>query len=576
MTRIATAIACALVLAASAGAQSPTTPQPTRVPPRDPTATTMPATGSGRVRGRVVYAGTSMPARMAQVTLTGDQNLRRMVTTDDEGRYEFSDLPAGTFAVTAAKPGFLTLQYGQRRPFETGRRVTLTSAQTVGQIDFALPRASVITGRITNRRGEPAIGAEITLERYQYSSDGQRRLNRVAGVSTNDLGEFRAFGLTPGEYVVSANLRARPSLAAAVGQPFTAPIQGNLQTYNSGTPNVGDAQPVLLGLGEEASVAFSIVTGSLSTISGTVLDSLGRPAAGAGLMLVISSGSSRSGRGSGSVAADGTFSIPNVPPGEHFVQARLAPHPDRPGPPENANVPVSVSGGSVSGIQIVTAPAATLSGTVTWDGTALRAGNAATSPLRIRSSPADGRPALVGLVGVQDAAADGRVGNDNTFRLAGVLGTVRLDVDGVPPGWMVRSITAGTIDLLNGGIDAATLDGNAPVRAVLTDKVTELSGVVRNENGQPATDWVVVVLPAERVDPDIAPRFVHALRPDQRNEFRVRGLPPGLYVAAAVQALEDGAHWDPAFQAALRTAASSRRFTLSEGQAVTLTLALLP
>ena len=189
MTRIATAIACALVLAASAGAQSPTTPQPTRVPPRDPTVATMPATGSGRVRGRVVYAGTSMPARMAQVTLTGDQNLRRMVTTDDEGRYEFSDLPAGTFAVTAAKPGFLTLQYGQRRPFETGRRVTLTSAQTVGQIDFALPRASVITGRITDRRGDPAIGADIAIERYQYSSDGQRRLNRVAGVSTNDLGE---------------------------------------------------------------------------------------------------------------------------------------------------------------------------------------------------------------------------------------------------------------------------------------------------------------------------------------------------------------------------------------------------
>jgi hypothetical protein len=516
-----------------------------------------------------------MPMRLAQVTLTGDQNIRRMVTTDSEGRYEFSDLPAGTFTVSAGKPGFLTLQYGQRRPFETGRRLTLTAAQTVGQIDFALPRASVITGRITDRRGDPAIGADIVIERYQYSSDGQRRLNRVAGVSTNDLGEFRAFGLTPGEYIVSANLRARPSLAAAIGQAFTAPVEGNLQTYNPGTPNVGDAQPVLLGLGEEASVAFAIVTGSMSTISGTVLDSLGRPAAGANLMLVVSSGSSRSGRGSGSVAADGTFSIPSVPPGEHFLQARLAPHPDRPGAPENANVPVSVSGGSVSGIQIVTAPAATLSGTVTWDGSASRTGNAATSPLRISSSPADGRPALVGLVGVQDAAADGRVGNDNTFRLAGVLGTVRLDVDGVPPGWMVRSITAGTIDLLNGGIDAAALNGDTPVRVVLTDRITELSGAVRNENGQPATDWVVVVLPAERIDPDIAARYVRALRPDQRNEFRLRGLPPGQYVAAAVQALEEGAHWDPAFQATLRNTTSSRRFTLVEGQSLALTLDLL-
>ena len=83
-------------------------------------------------------------------------------------------------------------------------------------------------------------------------------------------------------------------------------------------------------------------------------------------------------------------------------------------------------------------------------------------------------------------------------------------------------------------------------------------------------------MPAERVDPDVASRYVRSLRPDQRNEFHVRGLPPGQYVAGAVQALEDGAHWDPAFQAALRNAANSRRFTLSEGQSLTLTLDLLP
>ena len=590
MRRLAHRGVCALLLTTSLAtlapaqtAQAPappptpasaTTPQPTRVPPRDPNATTAPATGTGRVRGRVVQAGGSTPIRLAQVTLTGDQNVRRMVTTDADGRYEFTDLPAGMFTVSAAKAGFLTLQYGQRRPFETGRPVTLAAAQALAQIDLALPRAGVITGRITNRLNEPAVGAEILIERYQYSSDGQRKLNRVAAASTNDLGEFRAFGLMPGEYIVSALLRGRPSLAAAVGQPSTAPTSGYVQTYNPGTPNVVDAQPVLLGLGEEAVVQIPLSTGRLSAISGTIVDSLGRPAAGADLMLVIASGSNRSGRGSGSTAADGSFSIPSVPPGEHFIQVRLPPRDGRPGV-ENANVPVAVSD-NVSGLQIATGPPTTVAGSVQWDGTAPRTGNAATSPLRVTVTPADGRPALLGLVGAQDAAADGRVGSDNTFRLAGALGPVRLDVDGVPPGWTVKAITAGSTDLMTGGSEATSLNGNTPVRIVLTDKLTELSGTVRGPNGAPTSESVVVVVPFERVDANIATRYVRALRPDQQGIFRVRGLPPGQYVAAAAAALEEGAQWDPAFQATVRNAPTSQRFTLSEGQTATLTLDLMP
>ena len=112
MRRIAAATLCAMMLTTSVGAQSAgTASQPTRVPPRDPTATTAPATGTGRLRGRVLQAGSSTPIRLAQVTLSGDQNVRRMVTTDGEGRYEFTDLPAGVFTVSVAKPGFLTLQY---------------------------------------------------------------------------------------------------------------------------------------------------------------------------------------------------------------------------------------------------------------------------------------------------------------------------------------------------------------------------------------------------------------------------------------------------------------------------------
>ena len=439
----AAAIISAIVLAAPLSAQVAAPPPQAPRPPRDAVGLAAPATGTSRIRGRVLQAGTSTPLRRAQVTLTGEQNVQRLVTTDGEGRYEISDLPAGRFTISAAKGGYLTLQYGQRRPFEPGRSVALTAAQVLTQVDLALPRGGVITGRVTDRFAEPAVGADIVVERYQYASDGQRRLTRAPGMATitNDLGEFRVFGLMPGEYIVSANMRQRPQLPGTGGGPAT-PVAGYVQTYNPGTPSVADAQAVLLGVGEEATVQFGLALGRLARVSGTVTDSTGRPAARAELMLVTMSASgTSSGRGSGSVAADGSFSIANVSPGDHFVQVRLGPRPDGPAGSEIANVPISASGQNIDGLQILTYPATTVTGMVQWEGTAPRTGGPSTLPLRIAAEPADGRPPLVGLGGAPDPGANGTVGADDTFRLSGLLGRVRFTAVGVPPQWMLKAIT---------------------------------------------------------------------------------------------------------------------------------------
>jgi hypothetical protein len=51
-------------------------------------------------------------------------------------------------------------------------------------------------------------------------------------------------------------------------------------------------------------------------------------------------------------------------------------------------------------------------------------------------------------------------------------------------------------------------------------------------------------------------------------------MPPGRYVAVAVEALEQGSEWDPEVQRVLKMA--GRRFTLTEGQTLALDLDLLP
>ena len=67
-------------------------------------------------------------------------------------------------------------------------------------------------------------------------------------------------------------------------------------------------------------------------------------------------------------------------------------------------------------------------------------------------------------------------------------------------------------------------------------------------------------------------RYTRVVRPDQQGRFQMRGLPPGDYLAAAVESLEQGGHWDPAFRKQVEPAA--KRFRLTEGQAATIDLTL--
>ena len=57
----------------------------------------------------------------------------------------------------------------------------MADGQVLAQVDIALPRGSVITGRITDELGEPISGAQVEVQRYQYTPGGQRRL-MFAGV----------------------------------------------------------------------------------------------------------------------------------------------------------------------------------------------------------------------------------------------------------------------------------------------------------------------------------------------------------------------------------------------------------
>lgn len=545
------------------GTQAPGMP-----PPRDNRG---PQSGTSRIRGRVVASQTGMPLRRAQVTVISPEGqFRRAATTDGEGRFEFPELPAGRFSVSATKAGYVTLQYGQRRPFEQGTPVSLAEGESVEKIDFSLPVGSVIVVRVTDDFNEPVAGAQIQVQRFQYGPDGQRRLTMAPGgpgfmSMTDDRGEFRAYGLTPGEYVVSASVRSIGFANVATANDTN---EGFSPTFYPGTISPAEAQAIAVGVGDERSVQFSMIAARMARITGTVHNSDGRPAVGAQLAVVTRQGGGMSSFGGGTVAADGTFAISGIAPGEHTLDVRPQMRPGASGG-EFASIPIAVSGADITGLRIVTGKGATVSGRVVFEGTSPRNNPASLTPLRVFANPVDPLSGPVFMGG--DPLANGVLDDNGNFQLAASSGRVFLTVT-TPPSWVIKSITIDGDDATDQPLELTGKQSIAGVVIRLTDKLTQVSGRVTDGRGQVLRDFVVVILPAEAKEPIIASRWMRTARPDTSGRFESRGLRPGRYVATAIEALEQGRQFAPEFQEQLRR--SAREFSVREGESVALDLTL--
>ena len=108
---------------------------------------------------------------------------------------------------------------------------------------------------------------------------------------------------------------------------------------------------------------------------------------------------------------------------------------------------------------------------------------------------------------------------------------------------------------------------------MLTDRQTTLSGSVKNSRSEIVKDYVLAVLPDNLREGASPQRFIRMVRPDQNGQYKTQGLPPGDYVAFAVEALDQGGLFDPAYQQAMKPRGKS--FRLTDGQTLNLDLQLV-
>jgi hypothetical protein len=509
------------------------------------------------------------PIRRAQVLLAligGQRNAIEvpLVATDDQGYYEFRSLPAGRYNLTASKTGYMTLAYGQRRTLEAGRPVELANTQSIQNVDFALPRGGTIVATITNEFGDPVSGLTVQAQQYRFSG-GQRRLTTVAsgsggmgfGINTNDLGEQRLFGLPPGEYYLQVTGRLGGVIGPADRGRAYAP------SYYPGTASVSEAQRVTVAVGQEVRVTFPIVPLRAVRVSGTVRTSEGKALPQPNISLATRPTGGFVASGGISSQPDGSFVMDPVFPGDYVMT--VMPNFANPSLAEFVNVPLSIGDRDVSGLSIVTSKGATVRGRFVFD----------------TGSPPPGlRPDGLQVSMVFSPPGSGVSGRlvsmpDWKFEIPGVNGTggqLRVGVNSAP-GWFVKGVTLDGRDVTDVEMDFAAGRDVNDVQVLLTQKRTALTGGAQDAQNGAASDYVAILFPQNRGLWKGQSRWIAVGRPDQIGQFRIEGLPPGNYLAAAVEYLETGSEFDP--ELLTRLADGAQTVTLAEGEGRNVSLKIV-
>ncbi|MFL6353232.1 MAG: carboxypeptidase regulatory-like domain-containing protein [Bryobacteraceae bacterium] len=458
------------------------------------------------IGGTVTNAATGEPIRRALVHVNGP--LPVAAFTGPDGRFQVSGIPQGQAFLTAEKPGFFDEQ-----ALHPGSYAPQNAAVNVGPgtNDFHLqltPEAK-IWGRVLDPDGEPVEGLQLQLVTWDIS-EGRKQLQPGMMASTDETGNYRIEGLTPGHYFLRTMVH--PVVSAFGAMPRDAyPPQ-----YYPNSPDLASAQPVGLKPGQEAEADFTVHPTATSTITGIVA---GPVQNGVSISYQGADGQETPGMYFRLDPRTGKFALGMVPSGSWTLHFTLN---DAKGNAYYAEQRVEVNGSDISGLQVVLQPAPAIPVLVN------RTANAASASQNGSARSADQGP------GVQVQLLSANNASNERFYAAPRPGDSpgALFLQGVRPGTYkvlaqasgaecVESVSAGNIDLRHENLVISPGSQPESITISLRDDCATITGLIRSEN-QNVSAFIILIGDSAPADPKLFPA--------QANQnFVFPGLSPGTY-----------------------------------------------
>lgn len=537
----------------------------------------------------------------------------RQAVTDATGRFSIEHLPAGAYVINVNRQQFLLGTYGQRKPGGQGTPVTVAEGQTVS-ITIPMVRGGSIAGTVYNEDGDPQTQTQVSAWRV-VMNNGVKRVQQQNSGTTDDRGQYRIFGLQPGDYFVSATPFAnierlaqdrvqeetdainraiasgavRPPAGPGMPSMVAIPLQtqqlfgaqgqppGYLPTFAPSVDVPSRATAVHVSGGDEhANVDIQLHLVEASQIVGTVTTPLDE---GVGVQINLVPEESSFDVGSlpmARVDPDGKFVLRNVSPGKYVVFAQTVVQPQRgavpfvargavlpPSQPPQltpsqhlwAQAPVEVAGQSTIDVSLSLKPGKSISGLILFDYKTMAPPDLSQARLNVMLTPAPS-PQIIQFGPLPTAT----VGVDGRFTLTGVIAGhygIRGNF-----GVMKSSMVNGQ-DTLDFPLNFTAESDVSGVVITMTDVQSLVSGHLTDSAGKPALDYTIVLASTDERFWTPASRRILTARTDATGAFTFRYMPPGTYLLGAVTDLEPGGQFDPELLHSLR--AASRTVTVAEG-----------
>ena len=485
------------------------------------------------LEGKVLDAADGKSLRKAIITLYPTErreNRPMSVTTDSDGIFVFKGVDPGRFRISATRRGYVTQQYGQLASNRPGTMLTLQAGQHVTDILFRLQVGGAIAGRIHDEDGEPMANVQLNALRQTYR-DGRRTLMPAGFSSSNDLGEYRIFGLAPGDYFLRAAFNSSymsGAFASADTEQFGDSTYA--PTFYPGVQEPSQATPITLRAADDIRINFTLNPTRAFSVRGKVMNLSGT--GGRAWLTLVSRDEMEQfffspGNNNTVVNADGSFEFRHVLSGSYNITGRTNDEKGR----YTARQALDVADRNVTNVIVAFRPAVEIPGRFTITGSFQGRIKDLNIYLQSDSGP---------MMGNAGASAN----NDGSFVITGVADDLyRLRVGGLPSNAYIRTLRYGSEDVLEKGLDPA--GGHDALEVVISADGGRLTGVAydRDQKSQPGITVVAI--------PDHPLRWISdrskSTSTDQNGRFNLQGLRPGRYRLYAFEEVEPGAYEDPQF-----------------------------